>query len=60
MVGVVMFSRNERCCSIRADFVSSYSHRAKNKPTLLISCVVPHSGAGYESSGHEFSETTDF
>lgn len=29
MVGVVMFPRNERCCSTRADFVSSNSHHAK-------------------------------
>lgn len=48
MVGVVGFPRNERCCTIRADLVSPDSRHAEIKPTLLNSCVVPHSGAGYE------------
>jgi len=60
MVGFVVFPRNKRYCSVRAGFVSSDSLHAKSRPTRLNACDVLQSGAGFERSGHEPSETTDF
>jgi len=54
-----MLLGNERCYSIRPNFVSSDSLHAR-KLTRLKVCEVTHSGLGREIVDREPSETTDF